>query len=154
MCLQTASNKSNQKNPQTPVKYCSERCRQHKPKKDGIEQKIESVFVELLSQEITSTGEKAKLKKGDRGRRVVLCSEAEEVVFDRIGLRGEKMTGRERKMREKRAKLAGESESNNAEMGTDEGSVEGDTDINSDHDEAGDVEHGIENLPSQSTESL
>lgn len=100
------------------------------------------MFVELLSQEVTSTGEKAKLKKGDRGRRVVLCSEAEEVVFDRVGLRGEKMTGRERKMREKRAKWAGESESNNGEMATDEGSVGGDTDINGGPDVDGAEEHG------------
>ena len=102
------------------------------------------MFVELLSQEVTSTGEKAKLKKGDRGRRVVLCSEAEEVVFDRVGLRGEKMTGRERKMREKRAKLAGESESNNMEMATDEGLVGGDTDTNCVHDVVGVEEDGNE----------
>ncbi|MCJ1477577.1 hypothetical protein MMC13_006250 [Lambiella insularis] len=82
-----------------PVKYCSDRCRHHKP--GHIDRKIEDVFAKLLNGSTVSPihnesdpltapessnisyqakNAKTKKKKGDP-RILVLCSEVETIVF-------------------------------------------------------------------------
>ncbi|OBS24563.1 hypothetical protein FPOA_05105 [Fusarium poae] len=81
----TASAKNN-----TPVKYCSSRCRTQKPGK--LDRELERAFVRLLNAEEHATAEKEPTKgtsgkhkkgknsKGDN-RILVSCSAAEELVF-------------------------------------------------------------------------
>ncbi|MCJ1309306.1 hypothetical protein MMC25_002965 [Agyrium rufum] len=104
-----APRKSHLKNPSTPPKFCSDRCRTHKPKYshgDSLEGKIEDCFVALLeghdlernpggggggagcppSADTTTTSrEKGKVrgyKKGDKSR-IIMCTDVEAVVFQR-----------------------------------------------------------------------
>ncbi|PNP43477.1 hypothetical protein TGAM01_v210437 [Trichoderma gamsii] len=83
----TATAKNN-----TPVKYCSSRCRTQKPGK--LDRELEKAFVKLLGAEESSSTDakkptkggasgkhkKGKNSKGDN-RILVLCSAAEELVF-------------------------------------------------------------------------
>ncbi|MCJ1389699.1 hypothetical protein MMC18_002556, partial [Xylographa bjoerkii] len=87
-----APRKSHTKNPNTPPRYCSDRCRNHRPRPSAVslERQIEDTFVELLSADpSTPTSSPAvhaprtKTSKGDP-RRLVLCSEVEHLVFNHL----------------------------------------------------------------------
>ncbi|MCJ1378941.1 hypothetical protein MMC17_002040 [Xylographa soralifera] len=88
----TAPRKSHIKNPNTPPRYCSDRCRNHRPRlsAESIERQIEDTFVELLSADPSVPTPpsavrypKTKTSKGD-SRRLVLCSEVEHLVFNHL----------------------------------------------------------------------
>ncbi|MCJ1282238.1 hypothetical protein MMC26_001561 [Xylographa opegraphella] len=87
-----APRKSHTKNPNTPPRYCSDRCRNHRPRPsaESLERQIENTFVALLSSDpstssspSTSRRPKPKPSKGDP-RRLVLCSDVEHLVFNHM----------------------------------------------------------------------
>ncbi|MCJ1404512.1 hypothetical protein MMC11_007738 [Xylographa trunciseda] len=87
-----APRKSHSKNPNTPPRYCSDRCRNHRPRSsvESIERQIEDTFVKLLSGDpstpisLSATRiPKTKASKGDP-RRLVLCGEVEHLVFKNL----------------------------------------------------------------------
>lgn len=64
------------------IKYCSDRCRSHKPgpKDRQIEQTIASLLNGEANSGIEKTGAKSRVVKGDP-RLIVTCDEIEEVVY-------------------------------------------------------------------------
>ncbi|MCJ1437857.1 hypothetical protein MMC27_007244 [Xylographa pallens] len=87
-----APRKSHTKNPHTPPRYCSDRCRNYRPRPstESLERQIENAFVTLLSADPslptpspTTRATKPKPSKGDP-RRLVLCSAVEYLVFQHL----------------------------------------------------------------------
>lgn len=130
--LDLGTRKSQKKQGNVVVKYCSDRCRNRKP--GPLDRKIEQTIVSLLNGDpesgLDKTDAKSRTVKGDH-RVVVTCDEIEEIVF---GSRfdPEKVFGR-RKNRASRVIGKNDSEWKSVDM---EDSTEGSADEIEHYDDA------------------